>query len=168
MAGIAAAELHPELGGGEVELVVQHDHVGERNLVEALRLRDRAAGLVHEGRGLQEDRSLGPSTARRPRPGSAVAERARPVLAGDRVDGEEADIVPVARIACAGFPSRRSTSCQRVPRDSVRRGLWHASARDAPPRGSGQTGAMGRPPGPVRLRRAPAHDGDETEAEYPR
>ena len=41
MAGIAAAGLHPQLAGRQVELVVEDDDVGERDLEEAQRLADR-------------------------------------------------------------------------------------------------------------------------------
>ena len=45
MAGIAAADLDAELGGREIELVVEHDDVAERDLEEAHRLAHGPAGL---------------------------------------------------------------------------------------------------------------------------
>ena len=42
MAGIAAADLHAQLAGRQVELVVEDRHVVQRDLEEALRLGDRA------------------------------------------------------------------------------------------------------------------------------
>ena len=52
VAGIAAARLGAQFAGREVELVVQHDDVGEGDLVEPGGLRDGAAGFVHVGAGL--------------------------------------------------------------------------------------------------------------------
>ena len=49
MAGVAAADLDPHLGGREIEFVVQHDEGLEVELEEPHRLADAAARVVHEG-----------------------------------------------------------------------------------------------------------------------
>jgi hypothetical protein len=56
--GIAAPELDAQLPGRKVELVVEDHDVPERDLVETLRLRDRAAGLVHVGLRLEDEHAL--------------------------------------------------------------------------------------------------------------
>ena len=43
VAGDAAAGLHPHLAGREIDLVVEHDDLGEAELVEMRGLADRAA-----------------------------------------------------------------------------------------------------------------------------
>ena len=58
VAGDAAAGLHPHLARRQFELVVEHDDVGQRQLVEMHRLGDRASGLVHEGAGQQQLHAL--------------------------------------------------------------------------------------------------------------
>src|SRR5271166_2169399 len=49
MAGVAAADLDPDLGRGEVEFVVNHNERARVELVEAQSLADAAAGIVHIG-----------------------------------------------------------------------------------------------------------------------
>ena len=51
VSGVAAAELYPQLARREIEFVMQHEYVGERDLVETRRLGDGAAALIHEGFG---------------------------------------------------------------------------------------------------------------------
>src|SRR3546814_4907833 len=48
MAAGAAALLHAQLAGRQVDLVVEHDERFRRQLMEAQRLADRAAGLVQD------------------------------------------------------------------------------------------------------------------------
>ena len=54
MAGIAAAFFHPHLAGRQFGLVVEDDDAAELELVEIRGFRDRAAQLVHEGAGQQQ------------------------------------------------------------------------------------------------------------------
>ena len=107
MPGRAAAGLHPHLARRQVDLVMDDEHVGRRELVEAHRLADGAARLVHVGERLEKEhllarqRSFGDLAVEAPPP------RAEPVTAVNRIGGHEADIVPVpgvvrARIAEAG------------------------------------------------------------------
>src|SRR3569623_2204518 len=57
----AAAAPPLDLERREVELVVEHRHILRRQLVEAHRLADRAAALVHEGGGLEQQDLLSPA-----------------------------------------------------------------------------------------------------------
>src|SRR5579883_3126796 len=103
MSGIAAADLDPEPPRRQVELVMENGDIGEIDLVEACRLADCAAGLVHESLGLQQDQAF---VADRPFGGLALeagAERRERMPARDRIDRHEADIVPVAGIGAAGI-----------------------------------------------------------------
>ena len=68
MAGSAAAGLHPTLTGREVELVVEDGDVGQAELVEAHRLADRLAAVVHIGRRLEQQDALEPDRARADQP----------------------------------------------------------------------------------------------------
>src|SRR3546814_15855897 len=72
MPGGAASDLHLDLHGGQVELVVEDGDVADVALEEAHRLADRLAAPVHEGGGLEEQDTLladapvlGPALARR-------------------------------------------------------------------------------------------------------
>ena len=89
------------LPGGKIELVVEHDDVVEPDLVEMRGLGDRAAGLVHEGAGQQQQRALAAERALGRHALKAAAPRRKAVAPGNRVDRHEADIVPVARVAGA-------------------------------------------------------------------
>src|SRR4051812_33247369 len=101
MAGIAATRLHAELRGREIELIMERDHVADRQLEEAHGLPDRPARLVHEGLGLQQhdllvaELHLGGHALEALAPGLGV------VAAGDRGPRHETDIVAIARIARA-------------------------------------------------------------------
>ena len=122
VAGGAAAGLHPELSGRQVELVVDHDHVAGRELVEAHRLRDRAAGLVHVGGGLQEQRLLAAELALGGLALEARAPGREAVTAVDLVHRHEADIVPVAAVAPAGIAETHDEQHPAISRS------WQRSA----------------------------------------
>src|SRR3546814_8446200 len=119
MAGMAAAALDPHLGGGKVDLVVEDDDLCGRELEEAERLADRAAGLVHEGHRLEQDNAL-------PGDGSlgnvaleAGARSRKAMAADDLVRRHETDIVPVVPVFRPGVaepydqPHRRSVCRER-------------------------------------------------------
>ena len=53
-----AADLHAHLSSGQVELVVEHDHVADIELVEAHGFAHGAARLVHVGLGLEHQHAL--------------------------------------------------------------------------------------------------------------
>ncbi len=97
MPGVAAADLHPDFGGREVELVVKDGERAGVELVEAQRLADAAAGFVHEGlRGEQND-ALAPEDAFGREAGEAGAKRREAMRGGDRLERHEADVVAIAR-----------------------------------------------------------------------
>src|SRR3546814_7993149 len=58
MPGSAAALLHLDLEGREIELVVEDGDVGGREPVEAHRFADRLAAFVHEGRGDRKSKRM--------------------------------------------------------------------------------------------------------------
>src|SRR3546814_8819665 len=91
MPGSAAALLHLDLEGREIELVVEDGDVGGREPVEAHRFADRLAAFVHEGRGLQEKEFLGAQPCLDRPAGEALFGRFEPVDLGARVDRHEAD-----------------------------------------------------------------------------
>jgi hypothetical protein len=60
---------------------------------------DRAAGFIHVSAGQQQKRALTAEWSFASDAGKTPAPRAEAVALGDLLDGEEADIVPVADIA---------------------------------------------------------------------
>ena len=46
---VTSGELHPQLSGLNVELIMDHDHLGRLELVVGEQPGDGPAGLVHEG-----------------------------------------------------------------------------------------------------------------------
>ena len=103
VSGIAAADLDAHFGGRKIEFVVQHDDGVEVELMEAHRLADAAAGIVHEGLRRQQRDALRPDRTFGERALEARAERADAMLGGDRLDRHEADIVAVFRVTRAGI-----------------------------------------------------------------
>src|SRR5450755_1840068 len=85
MAAGAAALLHADAAGGEVELVVEDDHAVERDLQEAHRFAHRLARFVHEGHGFQDQRTLTAEMAFRHLAVEAVAPRREDTAADDLV-----------------------------------------------------------------------------------
>ena len=63
MASVAAALLDANDAGLQIDLVVNNDHVGERQLVEAHGFPNRAPAFIHVGGRLQEDTLLKPDLA---------------------------------------------------------------------------------------------------------
>ena len=97
--GRAAAVLHLDLERREVELVVEHGQRVGAQLVEAQRLADRAAAVVHEGRGLEQQHLFAADPAfLQPARGTSSAPGRSHALSAMRVDRHEADVVPVQRI----------------------------------------------------------------------
>src|SRR4051812_50224475 len=75
---------------------MEDDHVVEGNLEEALRLRDRPAGLVHVGAGLEQKNPLAAKHSFRRRALKPLPPRRGVMGARDGVEGHEADVVAVA------------------------------------------------------------------------
>src|SRR5690606_31528196 len=102
LAGRPPALLHAETARGQIDLVVEDDHLRRLNLVEARRLGDGPAALVHEGLGLHQQH-LDPALRRldlaladhRLEFGPLGPERPAPC---DLVGGHEADVVAVALV----------------------------------------------------------------------
>jgi hypothetical protein len=94
----AAADLHPHLAGGEVELVVEHNDVIELKLVEAHGFLCGLPRLVHESSGLQQDDFFAAELAFATPALESFAPGGKVVRRGDRVERHEADIVSVERI----------------------------------------------------------------------
>src|SRR6185295_6236219 len=100
----ASAALELEAPEGEVQLVVDHQHVLRGHLVEAGRAAHRGAGQVHVRLGEHEQQALpaqGPLA--NPRLELLLGEvRAR--LGGDALGDHETDIVPVALVLAPRVP----------------------------------------------------------------
>src|SRR5438270_4495688 len=103
MPGIAAADLHAQLPGREVEFIVEDDNVIQGDFIEAGGFMHRAAGIVHESLRLDEHDPLAANLAFAGARLEARAERRKGVAPRDRSDRHEADIVAIARVACAGI-----------------------------------------------------------------
>src|SRR5215213_2437000 len=98
MAGKAAADANLDLERGEVELVMED---GERlfvGLVEAERLLNRIATVVHERLRLHQQHLLAADTAFRDEASEFLLPRPEAMHFGDDVGSHHPDIVPVQRI----------------------------------------------------------------------
>src|SRR3954453_11910517 len=101
---LAAAALEPSGREGDVELVVDDDEVLHRDVVVIQQAADRAAGLVHVGRGPREDDAATRQAALTrdgPRPRALARSQADPGAGGQHVEHHRTDVVPVARVAGA-------------------------------------------------------------------
>src|SRR4051812_49467251 len=117
---------------------MEDDHVVEGNLEEALRLRDRPAGLVHVGAGLEQKNPLAAKHGFRRRALKPLPPRRGVMGARDGVEGHEADVVAVA----GGKPGPRGADPQKKPAPKPKK-----RNPPAPPRAV----AFGEPaPKPVR------------------
>ncbi len=112
MAGDAAAGLHPEPSGGEIEFVVERHHILGPDLEEADRLGERPAALVHIGLGLEDQnvgrptRGLDDALPRHAQKAGALGLEL--VLLGDRVHRHEPEVVAIALVLAA----RIAEACQ--------------------------------------------------------
>ena len=98
VAGIAAADLHLQLAGREVDLVVKDVDVLDGDFQEARGIADRAAAVVHVGGGLQEHDALAAERAFRRLAMEALAPGAEAVRVDDLVERHVADVVAVAGV----------------------------------------------------------------------
>src|SRR5438477_349819 len=103
VSGDAAAGFHAYLAWLEVNLVVENDDIGVAQLVEMSSLRDGTAGLVHIRAGKKEQDSLARERPFRRYALKAAAPRPDIMVLGNCIDGHEADVVPIAGIACPGI-----------------------------------------------------------------
>jgi hypothetical protein len=98
MAGESAADAHLDLERSEVELVMEDGQGVEVELVEAQRLLNRIAAVVHEGLRLDQQDAIPADSAFRDEAAEFLLPWAEAMGFGDDVDGHEADVVPVQRI----------------------------------------------------------------------
>src|SRR5690242_8702591 len=97
--GISPAHLDAHLAGRQIDLVVEHDDVGERKLVEILRLGDGSSGVVHVGLRLEQQHALAAERAFRRHGLKTPPPRTDAVAACNGVDRHEADVVAIAGVA---------------------------------------------------------------------
>src|SRR5581483_2561142 len=103
VAGDAAADLHPHLRRRQFELVLEYGDLAGPELEEVRRFLHRAPGVVHVGRGLEQDHALAIERAFRCLALKAAAPWCETMTPRNLVDGHEADIVPVTRVSRAGI-----------------------------------------------------------------
>src|ERR1700722_1592055 len=112
VAGNAAADFDPDLGRPQVDLVVEHRDLIQRQLVEVRRLRDGAPRFIHERPGQQQERAR---AADWPLAGDTLetpAPRPDAVALGNFLNRHETDVVAVPGV----FGSRISESDQEQHR----------------------------------------------------
>src|SRR3954452_21199527 len=90
VAGDAAADLHPHLAWRQFELVMEYGDVARRDLEEACRFLNAAAGIVHVSRRLEQDHALSTERAFRGLALKPAAPWRETVTPRDLVDGHEA------------------------------------------------------------------------------
>src|ERR1700759_2211594 len=100
--GDAAADLDPHLRRRQFELVLEHGDLARPELEEVRGLLHRAAGVVHVGRGLEQDDALALERAFRSLALKAAAPWCETMTPRNLVDGHEADMGPVTRVFRAG------------------------------------------------------------------
>ena len=126
MARRAAADAHLDLERREVELVVEDGERVDVELVEAQRLLNRVAAVVHEGLRLEQQDALAADAAFRDQAAELLRPGPKAVRLGDDVGGHEADIVPLERILRAGIAEadpelhRRSASVSAAQKETAR------------------------------------------------
>src|ERR1700758_4625279 len=101
--GDAAADLHPHLRRRQFELVLEHGDLARPELEEVRGFLHRAAGVVHVGRGLEQDDALALERAFRSLALKAEAPWCETMTPRNFVDGHEADIVPITRVFRTGI-----------------------------------------------------------------
>ena len=98
VAGEAAADAHLHLERREIELVVEDGQRVIVELVEAQRLLNRIAAVVHEGLRLEQQDAMAADAAFGDQAPEFLLPRAEIMHLGDDVGRHEADIVPLKRI----------------------------------------------------------------------
>src|ERR1051325_5642879 len=125
VAGATAADAPLHLERREVELVVEDRQRVIVELVEAQRLLNRVAAVVHEGLRLEEEDAVAAEASFGDQTAELLLPWAEIVHFGDDVGGHEADIVPVKRI----FRARIS----KADPELHRRSLAGARGKKKPP-----------------------------------
>jgi hypothetical protein len=103
MAGIAAAGFDAQFGRSEVQLVVQHDDVGERDFMERGCFLHGATAVVHIGLRLEEESPRPVEIAFGDQAGKLLAPGWQAIVIGDAIERHKADVVTVKRIFRAGI-----------------------------------------------------------------
>src|ERR1700740_3695569 len=103
MAGDTAADLDPHLARRQLDLVLEHDDLAGTKLEEVRGFLHGAAGVVHVGRGLEQDHALAVERAFRGLTLKAAAPWCETMTPRNLTAGHEADMVPVARVLRAGI-----------------------------------------------------------------
>src|SRR5262249_32123877 len=101
MAGSTATALHPQLARSQVNLIVDHSDVCRWDPKEPRCLGNRLARVIHIGLRLQQKPSFAGDHPLREFALEAAAKAPSAMTAGDQIDRQKADIVPVPGIASA-------------------------------------------------------------------
>src|SRR6267154_4013221 len=103
MARVGPADFHSHLGWRKFNFVVEYYEVRQTELGVLQGLLHRAAGIVHEGHGLEQHDALAFERAFRGLALKAAAPWCETMTPRDLVDGHEPDVVPVLRVFRAGI-----------------------------------------------------------------
>src|SRR5271165_5294539 len=121
VSGVAAADLHPDLCGRKIELVVK-DRKGARvELVKTQRFADASARLVHVGLRRKQQDPLAADRPFRHEAGKAGPERTEAMPGSHRVDRHEADVVAIAGVTRARIAESRDDEHGAPVRTRTRR-----------------------------------------------
>src|SRR5262249_20537323 len=101
--GDAAADFHSHFPRRQLELVLEYGDLAGAELEEVRGFLHRAPGVVHIGRGLEQDHALALERAFRCLTLKAAAPWCETLTPCNLVDGHEADIVPVTLISRTGI-----------------------------------------------------------------
>src|SRR5262249_59996433 len=117
VAGDPAAGLHAHLGRRKIELIVEHDDLARRELVEVRGLRHRAPGFIHVRAGQEQEYALAAERAFGCDALEAAAPRTEVMTAANGVDHHEADVVAVCPPLPPGAaaPPRQEKRSTRAP-----------------------------------------------------
>src|SRR5579871_3045008 len=103
MAAMSAAGSKAQLAQRQVDIVADHQQIGEDRLVEVNDLANALTAQVHEGLGLDEENLLA-ILVELGDPGlKAILKTAHSRATGQAVHHHEADIVPRVRVPPAGI-----------------------------------------------------------------
>src|SRR3954464_9628515 len=130
MAGEPAAHAYFHLERCEVELVMKDGESFDIELVEAKRLLNRVAAVVHEGLGLDQQDAVPAQAPLRYEAPEFLLPGAKAMDLGDNVDRHEPDIVPMECILRAGI--------SEADPELHARSLACAQRKKKPPAGKGE------------------------------
>src|ERR1700733_6011070 len=148
VAGYATADLDPQLGRRQFELILKHSDFADRELEEIRGFLHRASRIVHEGWGPEQDDTLAVERTFRGLALKTAAPWCETMTPRNFIGDHEPDIVPVMRVLRAGIaePNKEShdaasprpvtSSCRRRQRAPWRRPPepWHQPQEQPLPR----------------------------------